>query len=272
MLTFEIIGAQPVHARLTAGMPLGSLRNLAIKSRMSSNQSHGPIAATFSKLWFLDKGADPLFINDIAVRIRAGLMLAIPLYMGFTLYDAVFGSHWIVTGNSIKDTFDTDFDGHILYSVEAIRRTYDYTMQTWVLLYALFEMLAGMFAFSARFSPTILVASFLARGHAPVWKPLAPKRFAWSIGASFITVCLIFFHPEVFAGWVNWLFAHEVLPTTRNYMPKWIPLVLVWVCMGFMWMETVLGFCVGCKVHSLLVKLGWLKDECEACNNLSWNT
>ncbi len=225
----------------------------------------------FRKLWFLDPRSDTLFINDIAVRIRAGLLLIIPLYMGFTLYEAIYGSHWIVTGNAIKDTFDTDFDGHTLYSVEAIRRTLDYSKQTMLLCFALFEMLSGMFAFTARFSPTVLISSFLAKGRAPVWKPLTPKRFAWSIGASFISVCLVFFNPEVFAGWVNWALAHEVLPTTQNYLPKWIPLVLVWVCVGFMWMETVLGFCVGCKVHSLLVKVGLMRDECEACNNLTWN-
>jgi len=219
----------------------------------------------------MDASAKTLYVNDMAVRIRAGLLLIIPLYMGFTLYEAIYGSHWIVTGNSIHDTFDTDFDGHILYSVEAIRRTLDYSRQTMVLCYALFEMLAGMFALSARFSPTILLSSFLAKGQVPVWKPLTPKRFAWSIGASFISVCLVFFNPEVFAGWVNWVLAHDILPTTQNYMPRWIPLVLVWVCFGFMWMETVLGFCVGCKVHSLLVKAGLLKEECEACNNLRWN-
>ncbi len=226
---------------------------------------------TFKNLWFLDPTADKPYINDIAVRIRAGLLLIIPLYMSFTLYEAIFGSHWIVTGNLIKDTFDTDFDGHILYSVEAIRRTVEYSKQTMLLWYALFEMLSGMFVFTSRLSPTVLISSFLAKNHEPVWKPLTPKRFAWTIGASFISVCLIFFNPEVFAGWVNTIAGHQWLPTTANYMPKWIPLVLVWVCFGFMWMETVMGFCVGCKVHSLLVKLGWLQEECEACNNLSWN-
>jgi hypothetical protein len=216
-------------------------------------------------LWFQDPRADALVINDTAVRIRAGLMLAIPLYMSFTLYDAVFGSHWIVTGNYIKDTFDTDFDDRILYHVEAVRRTWDYTVQTWVLFYALFEMIAGMFAFTSRLSPTIYIASLLARAQPPVWKPLLPKRFAWSIGASFIVVCLIFFNPDTFAGWVNAVAMHEVLPTTENFMPKWIPLVLVWVCLGFMWMETVLGFCVGCQVHALLVRLGVLQDACVAC-------
>jgi hypothetical protein len=237
---------------------------------MSSKKTFGKIVEVFRKLWFLDPHADPLYINDVAVRIRAGIMLIVPLYMGLTLFQAVFGSHWVITGNVVRDTFDTDFDGHILYMVEATRRTWDYSTQTMVLWYTLFEMLAGMFRFTSRLSPTVLIASFLARGHEPVWKPLLPKRFAWTIGASFITVCLIFFNPEVFAGWVNWVFRQEVLSTTTNYMPKWIPLTLVWVCFGFMWMETVLGFCVGCKVHSLLVKLGMLEEECEACNNLSW--
>ena len=239
---------------------------------MLSKKLFSSIAQVFKQLWFLDPRAEQPYINDIAVRIRAGLLLAIPLYMGFTLYEAVYGSHWVVTGNSVRDTFDTDFDGHILYSVEAIRRTLDYSKQTWVLMYALFEMLAGMSVITSRLSPTVLISSFLAKTHEPVWKPLTPKRFAWSIGATFISVCLVFFNPEVFAGFVNWVAHSAVLTTTSNYMPKWIPLVLVWVCVGFMWMEAVLGFCVGCKVHSLGVKMGLLKEECEACNNLSWQS
>jgi hypothetical protein len=182
----------------------------------------------------------------------------------------VFGSHWVITGAFIQDTFDTDFDGRILYHVEAVKRTYDYTLQTGVLLYALFEMLAGMFKPTSHLSPTILVSSLLARNTKPVWKPLQPKRFAWSIGAALIATCIVFFNPEVLAAWVNAVSGHALLPTTSNYMPRWVPLVSVWVCLGFMWMETVLGFCVGCKIHALLVRLGVLKDECYACNNLSF--
>lgn len=221
-------------------------------------------------LWFRDSKESQVYINDVAVRIRAGLLLFIPIYMSFTLYEAVFIDHWIVDGNTATDTYDTDWDGNIIYTVEAIKATYDYTVQTWVLLFALFEMLAGMFVITSRFSPAILLASLLAKNTKPVWKPLLPKRFAWSIGASFITVCLIFFNPEIFANWVNSLAGSTLLPTTENYMSPWIPLILVWICLGFMWLETVLGFCVGCKVHALLVKAGALKEECEACNNIDW--
>jgi hypothetical protein len=38
-----------------------------------------------------------------------------------------------------------------------------------------------------------------------------------------------------------------------------------------MWLEAILGFCVGCKVHALLVKVGIFKEECEACNNIDWD-
>lgn len=232
----------------------------------------GALTDTFRHLWFRDPHATPLYINDTAVRIRAGFLLFIPLFMGWTLFDSIYSSPWLATGEMIQDTLTTDFDGRIIYQIEAVRRTYDYTLQTWLLLYALFEMLAGMFVITSRLSPTIWLASFLARNKRPLWKPLLPKRFAWTIGATLVTTCLIFFNPEVFAGWVNAVAGTELLPTTENYMPSWIPTTLVWVCIGFMWLETVLGFCAGCQVHALLVKLGVFEEECEACNNLEWDS
>jgi hypothetical protein len=224
----------------------------------------------FKNLWFRNPSESPLYINDTAVRIRAGILLMIPIYMAFTLYDAVFVSNWVVDGNTSVDTYEMDWDGNVIYQVEAIRRTFDWTIQTWVLFYALFEMIAGMSKYLSRLSPTIYIASLLSVGKPQVWKPLVPKRFAWTVGGSFIVICLVFFNPEVVAEWINGLFGTQI-PTTYNYMPYWIPLVLVWVCLGFMWMETVLGFCVGCKIHSLLVAVGILKEECEACNNIDWD-
>ncbi len=222
-------------------------------------------------LWFRDPAESPSYINEVAVRIRAGILLMIPLYMTLTLIDAIWGTRWIVDGNSLTDTFDTDWDGHTIYAAQVIKRTWEYSVQTWVLFYGLFEMLAGMTVITSRLSPTILISTFLARKTPPVWKPLAPKRFAWSIGATLIAVCLVFFNPVPVAEFVNKLAGHTILPETVSFMPYWIPLILVWVCLGFMWMETVLGFCVGCKVHALFVKLGALKEECEACNNIDWD-
>ena len=222
-------------------------------------------------MWVRDTSEMTPFINDTAVRIRAGLMLAIPIFMAFTLWDIVFGARWEITGNVIRDTFDVDFDGRTIYMVEALRRTYDYTVQTWILFYALFEMLTGMTVKTTALSPTAWIATFLARSAPKVWKPLAPKRFAWSIGATMICICLVFFHPEKFAAGVNFVTQHPLLPTTEQYMPRWLPLLMVWLCFGFMWMETVLGFCLGCQVHALLVKIGVLEEPCEECNNLDFS-
>lgn len=222
-------------------------------------------------LWFRDPKEETTFINDNAVKIRAGILLAIPVYMLYTLIDVVFGPSWSVLENTtMVDTLETTWEWHTIYQVQATQRAYDYTVQTWILFFGLFEMIAGMFVLTSRFSPTIYLATLLAKNTQPNWKPLAPKRVAWTIGASFISVCLVFFNPDVFAGWVNTLFNSDVLPTTENFMPKWIPLVLVWVCLGFMWLEAILGYCVGCKLHALLVKLGIFKEECESCNNIDW--
>lgn len=224
----------------------------------------------YRHLWFRDTRDPVLMLNDTAVRIRAGLMLLVPIYMGYTLFDAIYGSRWVVTGGVVRDTFDVDFDGHILYMVEAIRRTFDYSRQSHVLEYALFEMIAGMFVWTAWLSPTVWIAGLLARSRPPVWKPLVPKRFAWTLGATFICTCWVFFNPEVLAGWVNAVWTSELLPTNTNYMPRWIPLTLVATCSVLMWMEAVLGFCLGCQLHALFVRLGWIRDECEACNNLDF--
>jgi hypothetical protein len=126
------------------------------------------LAQSWRQLWFRELGDNSLLINEVAVRIRAGLLLLVPLYMGYTLFSVVFGPHWVVTGNYIKDTMDMDFDNRILYHVEAVRRTYDYKVQTMVLFYALFEMLAGMFRSTSRLSPTIFISTLLARHHRPV--------------------------------------------------------------------------------------------------------
>ncbi len=224
----------------------------------------------FRNLWFRDPAEPVTYINETAVRIRAGFLLAIPLYMGLTLFDIGYGIHWIVDTNTLSDSGNTDFDGHIIYTAEAMRRTYDYTLQTIILFYGLFEMIAGMFVRTSRLSPTIWLASYLSRNQPEIWKPLNPKRMAWTIGATMITLCIAFFNPVPVAEFLNqWLYTN--LPTDRNFLPFWIPMYGVWVCIGFMWAEVTLGFCVGCKLHALFVKIGIFKEECEACNNIDWD-
>ncbi|SMM99498.1 hypothetical protein SPONL_632 [uncultured Candidatus Thioglobus sp.] len=226
---------------------------------------------TFKNLWFRDLDEEPLYINDAAVRLRAGILLTIPIYMIFTLIDVVFGSSWeVVVNTTAIDTLETDWEERVVYQVEAVKRVYDYTFQTQLLAYALIEMLLGLSIIGARFSPTILLASFLTIGKKPVWKPIAPKRCAWLLGASFISVCIVFFNPDVIALWINNLLGTSI-PVDENYVPSWLVLNLVWICLLFMWMESIIGFCAGCKIYSLLLKLGLVNRYCDACENIDWD-
>ncbi len=225
------------------------------------------MSAIFKQLWFRNPKESSPYINDIAVRIRAGILLIIPLYLGLVLYDVSYTYRWVVDEASIHDTYETNWDGQIIYSAEVLRRTYDYTVQTWVLFYALFEMLVSLFVFTSRLSPTILISSLLAKRMPPVYKPLVVKRFAWVIGASLITVCLVFFNPDTVATWVNAIFATPLLPTDENFLPKDTGIVMVWICLSLMWLEAILGFCVGCQVHHLLVRLGIVDKPCDICRS-----
>ena len=225
----------------------------------------------FKNLWFRDVNEDTLYVNEVAIRIRAGILILIPLYMGLTLFDVAYTSKYIVDSNTLVDTYETNMDEHIIYAAELTKRTYEYSLETMILFYALFEMIAGMFVMTSRLSPTILISSFFARKSPQIWTPLIPKRFAWTIGASLISICIIFFNPDTFAGWVNVFLSYEVLTTTENFLPKGTGITLIWFCLSFMWFEAVFGLCVGCKIYALLVWLGVFKEECEACNNIDWD-
>lgn len=238
---------------------------------ISMNKLVSEFKSTFRNLWFKDPRAEDVFINDTAVRIRAGIFLAIPMYMGLTLYDVAYMPIWDPIVNTATDTYETDWDGNTIYKIEATRRTFEYSIQSWVLLYGLFELFASMFVFTSRLSPTILLSTVLARNHEPVWKPLVPKRYAWTIGITLMGLCLVFFNPEVLAEWVNRISGSEILPTTENYMPLWIPNTMIWICLAFMWLEAVLGFCVGCKIYALLCKIGVHQEPCLECSDIDWD-
>jgi hypothetical protein len=225
----------------------------------------------FKRLWFRDQSEEVVFINRYAVQMRAGLMLILPIYMVIVLFTTVLAPTWTVVPNTFaEETFDMTDELRTIFNVQAFRTAFDYTIPSLVLLYGLFEMLAGMFTKTAYLSPTIHLATLLTRHIRPKWEPLKPKRFAWSIGATLIVSCLLFFNPDTAARFINGLFASELLPTDANWMPDFIPF-LVGVCFLLMWMEAVFGFCLGCKLHWLLAKIGVFKEHCYDCMNVDFD-
>jgi hypothetical protein len=97
-----------------------------------------------------------------------------------------------------------------------------------------------------RYSPTGVVARFLTQRRPPDWVSAKPKRFAWSLG-------------------VGLSLAMSII--TNSGIRGWLPRTICLVCLTLMWMESVLGLCLGCEIHGFLVRRGWAtKDEAyEVC-------
>ena len=97
-------------------------------------------------------------------------------------------------------------------------------------------------------SPTGVVAGWMTRRHDPQWVSTKPKRFAWSMGLAMALAMTIITNSGI----------HGPLPRT-----------ICLTCLALMWMEAVLGLCVGCEIYGVMVRRGWRApdDAYEICAN-----
>lgn len=90
-------------------------------------------------------------------------------------------------------------------------------------------------------SPVGLLARGLTRALTPAmppeWVSAAPKRFAWTLG---LVMSL----------------AMTVITNAR--ITGLLPMTICTLCLTLMWLEAVLGLCVGCRLHRVLVGRGWV--------------
>ena len=86
-----------------------------------------------------------------------------------------------------------------------------------------------------RWSPMGALAHLMTRGREPDWVSAKPKRFAWTLGLGMSFAMMIITNSGI-----------------RGTLPRAICLV----CLTLMWMESVLGLCLGCKLHAFLVRRG----------------
>jgi hypothetical protein len=93
-----------------------------------------------------------------------------------------------------------------------------------------------------RSSPVGVLARTLTFGRPPEWVSARPKRFAWTLG-------------------LGMTFAMTVITNVgiRGTLPRTICLI----CLTLMWMESVLGLCLGCKIYGLMVRRGWRPPDSE---------
>ena len=84
------------------------------------------------------------------------------------------------------------------------------------------------------------IARAMTLRQAPDWVSAKPKRFAWTLG-------------------LGMSFAMMII--TNSGIRGMLPRTICAICLTLMWMESVLGLCLGCKVHALLVRRGWATKD-----------
>ncbi|KSV75898.1 hypothetical protein N185_15750 [Sinorhizobium sp. GW3] len=98
-----------------------------------------------------------------------------------------------------------------------------------------------------RFSPAGWVARQLTRSVPPIWVSARPKRFAWMLGLA-----------------LSLVLATLQIAGIRGT----VPLIICSVCLSLMWLEAVLGICLGCEIYGWLVRNKWVSanEEYEVCS------
>jgi hypothetical protein len=91
-----------------------------------------------------------------------------------------------------------------------------------------------------RYSPMGVIAGAMTVRRAPDWVSAKPKRFAWTLGLGM---------------------AFSMMVITNSGVRGMLPRMICAICLTLMWMESVLGLCLGCKIHALLVRRGWATKD-----------
>jgi hypothetical protein len=91
-------------------------------------------------------------------------------------------------------------------------------------------------------SPIGLLARWMTQRQPPDWVSAKPKRFAWTLGLAMSGAMTII---------------------TNAGIRGWLPRSICLLCLGLMWLESVLGLCLGCEIYGLLVRRGWTRPDAD---------
>ncbi len=178
-----------------------------------------------------EKGDKYGFVNEHEVRVTTGLMLV----LGFTAFFLI-----VLKGN---------------FSIPLI----------------LVSILFLEFALKALISPKwsffgILSRRFI-RKKQPLWIGSVQKRFAWTLGiflTGFVIFCILVLGSYIPAS--DPIIASMKIQMAENIqngalwvLPFNMGLIACFLCLIFMWLESVVGYCVGCAIYGWLVRKQWMK-------------
>jgi hypothetical protein len=97
-----------------------------------------------------------------------------------------------------------------------------------------------------QWSPVGLLAKVIVHDRKPQWVSAKPKRFAWTLGM---------------------VMSAGMTVITNVNIHGWLPRSVCLLCLTLMWLESVLGLCLGCETYAFLINRGLIKadDAYEVC-------
>jgi len=100
------------------------------------------------------------------------------------------------------------------------------------------------------------IGAWLVSNQRPEYVGAVQKRFAWSIGLFISSLVLVLVGYQLFLAPV--CLHPGALSIASSCL---IPMTLCGICLLFLWLESAVGYCVGCTIYSSLVKRGTLRSE-----------
>jgi hypothetical protein len=94
--------------------------------------------------------------------------------------------------------------------------------------------------YGIQYSPVGAISRWMVRRKAPEWTSAKPKRFAWTLGL---------------------VMSFAMMVITNSGIRGALPLTICLICLTLMWLESVLGLCLGCETHGFMVRRGWVEKD-----------
>jgi len=109
----------------------------------------------------------------------------------------------------------------------------NFTMLKFAVIGFLLDMVIRVFI-NPRFAPTLILGRLFVRNQTPEYVGARQKKFAWQIGIGLATVMFVLI---------------DILNTVSP-----ISGLICFVCLIFLFFESVFGICLGCKVYPIFFK------------------
>ncbi|MDH5229807.1 MAG: DUF4395 domain-containing protein [Gammaproteobacteria bacterium] len=186
----------------------------------------------FRKHWFQTTSDDldsQIYINERAVRARAGLLFLVPVILLFIRID--HGNHDQLVVDTISNSI--------------VEREYSHFFAHSLIFFVMYEMAVAMFVKTSHLSFTSLLGVMLTYKQKPIYQPMQPKVVAWIVGLVLAILCQISLY-------------YTVMQYAAFYFLS--------ACLLFMWLESACGICVGCKFYNVLAKAGLIRKICDVCH------